>query len=194
MDNLPRPPFFAPPQDPGHRPHQIPDMHIADRHLGRLAPLHRGIDGGAGEPQFPVAGPVFQQHGGIPVLLVFEQPLHQILPVHLHRFLDLFRPGHQCPGLDLQQHAGEFDKLPHLIDRQILEHRQMGDEFAGDLGDRNLGDVDLVPLHEIEEQVHRPGKDVGCYLEFHGPVSTGAGRPAGLTQSHLPRPGGGCQC
>ena len=142
-------------------------MHIANSHLGWLATLNRRFDGGAGKPQFPVAGPVLQQHGGIPILLVFEQPLHQILPDHLHRLLGLLRPGHQRPRLDLQQHTRQLDKLPHLIDCQILKHRQMGDEFSGDLGDGHLGDVHLVALHQIEEKVHRPGKDVDCNLEFH---------------------------
>ena len=142
-------------------------MHIADGHLGWLAALDRRFDGRAGKAQFPVAGPVLQQHGGIPILLVFEQPLHQILPDHLHRFLGLFRPGHQRPRLDLQKHARQFDKLPHLIDRQIFKHRQMGDKFSGDLGDGHLGNVHLVALDQIEEQVHRPGKHVDRNLEFH---------------------------
>ena len=50
---------------------------------------------------------------------------------------------------------------------EALEHVEVGHKLRRDGGDRHLRHVHLVLLDEIEEQVHRPGKDIEVDFELH---------------------------
>ena len=167
MNDLPRAAFLPLGHHPRHSPNEIPDMHVGDRHLRRRHPTGRVIRGLPREPQFPVPGPILEHRGGVAILLVFEQPLHQVLADEFDRLLHLLGARHEGPRLDLEEHAGEIDKLAHLLDGEPLEDVEVGDELGGDGSDRHFRHIHLVLLDEIEEQVHRPGKDIEVDFELH---------------------------
>ena len=157
---------------------------------GRLT--GRRISGGdTGKPELPLAGPILKQHGGIAVLLVLQQAADELLADRLHRLFRLLGTGHEFPGLDLQEHAGQFNELTHLIDRDILDHVDVGDELLGNFCQGHLRDVHLVSLHEIEQQIHRSGEDIEGDLEFHARASHQANGTG--PRKYLPCPPATCQ-
>lgn len=62
----------------------------------------------------------------------------------------------------------------------MLEHIEVSDEFLGNLREWYLRDVDLMPLDEVEQQVHRTCENVERNLEFQAGASrlAGSGRVA----------------
>ena len=171
LNDLAGPPLLPLPHHPSQRTDEIPDVDITNRDLGRPTAEPALIDCNAGEPQLPVPGSVLEEHGSVPVLLVFQQPRDELFADRLDSLLCLLGPRHEFTRLDLQKQAGEIDKFPDLVDGEILEHVEIGDKLFGDLRERHLCDVYLVPLYEVEQQVHRPGEHVEGDLEFHARLS-----------------------
>ena len=87
-------------------------------------------------------------------LLVLEQPPHQLGPWILP--LVLPEPARQQHlRLDAQQPRRHFQVIRRLIEPQLIDDRQ---ELIGDLGDREVGDVDLVLADQMQQQIERAGK------------------------------------
>ena len=142
-------------------------MHVGDRHLGRAPSGRRLVGRMPGEPQLPLPRPILEHGRGVAVLLVLQQSLHEVLTNEFDRLLGLLGAGYEGSRLDFQEHAGELHKLPHLVDGQIFEHVEVGDELAGDHRDRHLRHIHLVFFHEVQQEVHRTGEDVEIDLELH---------------------------
>lgn len=71
------------------------------------------------------------------------------------------------PAFDFEQRASHLDEFAGRRQIELLEHSQVLDELLGDRRDRDVGDLDLVLTHQIQEQVERPAKDRQLDLKIH---------------------------
>src|SRR5262249_47906940 len=97
-----------------------------------------------------------QQLRGRLELLVFEQPAHQRLARILFRiFLRRIRTRQEHPRLDVNQRRSHHEELARHVEVQLLHQIDVGEVLLGDEGDRNVVDVDLVLLDEVQQQIER---------------------------------------
>ena len=100
--------------------------------------------------------------------------------------------GSRRDGLEVEQGRGDEQELGGLAQVPVgvggLGRLDVGDELVGDLGQGDLGDVELVLADQAEQQVERPGEVVEVHLERRR-------RPArdDPTGGQLTRPGAGRQ-
>ena len=77
--------------------------------------------------------------------------------------------GQQPGRLDVEQGGGDEQELRGLAEVPLGVEAwcapDVRDELVGDLGQRDLGDVELVLGDQPEQQVERPGEDVEVHLE-----------------------------
>ena len=84
-------------------------------------------------------------------LLVLEQPAHQlrsrVLPLVVPH-----APRQQQLRLDAEQSGRHLKVVGRLIEPQLADHRE---ELIGDFRDREIGDVELVLVDQVQQQVER---------------------------------------
>jgi len=99
-----------------------------------------------------------QQLRGRLELLVLEQPPNQRLPRILHRLIALggIRPRKQHPGLDVDQRGGHDQELADGVEVELLHQLYIFEILLSNQGDRNIVDVHLVLLNEVNQQIQRP--------------------------------------
>jgi hypothetical protein len=112
----------------------------------------------------------------LPNLLVFEQPPDQLGPRILP--VVVVQPARQQHlGLDAQQPGGHFEIVGRLVQAQVVND---GEELIRDLGDRQIGDVQLVFTNEVEQEVERPGELLELDNESRGVAKDRGGHEPGL--------------
>ena len=107
-------------------------------------------------------------------LLVFEQPFDQLRArVFVQVFLAIgIRIGReQHLRFDVNQRRGHHQKIARDGDVQLLHQLEIGQVLFGDARDRDVVDVDLVFLDQVEQQIKRPLED----LEFDTVFSQASG-------------------
>ena len=98
---------------------------------------------------------------GGPVLLVLEQAAHQLgarIALLLGGVGVLGHLGPRQEELRLHQHelGRHLEEVAGDVDVHLLHGLQRGQVGLGDPGDGDVEDVDLVLLHQVEQQVERP--------------------------------------
>ena len=68
--------------------------------------------------------------------------------------------GKEHLALDPHEGCGHDEKLAGDLDVQCLQRAEVFEILLGDPGDRDLPDLDLVLLDQVEEKVKRPRKDL----------------------------------
>ncbi len=63
--------------------------------------------------------------------------------------------GEHHPRLDGHQHAGHQDKFAGHLQIQLFHQVNVLQELLGDIRDRDVVDIELIPLDEEQEQVER---------------------------------------
>ena len=120
-------------------------------------PLGRGRHPAGEDRGDLLVGPVLQQPG--------EEQVARLEQGQVLLVLDLAR-RQQPGGLQVEQGGGHEQEVGHLVQvpaaGALLD---VGDELVGDLGQRHLGDVQLVLGDQPEQQVERPLEDVEVHLE-----------------------------
>ena len=103
---------------------------------------------------------------------VLQQPgEEQVARLDEGQVLLVLRAGlrQQPDGLEVEQGGGDEEELGRLAEVPVgvggLGGLDVGDELVGDLGQRDLGDVELVLADQAEQQVERPREDVEVHLE-----------------------------
>ena len=121
----------------------------------------------------PIAAALFEDRGGVFEPLVFQEPLDQFVPRVFQRIFDLFAARQHHPRLDLDQRAGDIEKIANGIHVELLKHGQVFEKLVGDRRDRDFDDLDLVLAHQVEQQVERPAEDVEIDEEIHASLAAG---------------------
>ena len=88
--------------------------------------------------------------------LVFQQTPHQLLPRPRGRTSTSSHRGKTCCDLISISQLATATKSPTAPDVQLLQHRQVIEILVRDGGNRNVGDLDLVLPHQIEQQSSGP--------------------------------------
>src|SRR6185295_16058963 len=97
-----------------------------------------------------------QQLGRRLELLVLEQAPHQRVARILFRiFLRRIRPRQQHARLDVDQRGRHHQELSRDVEVQLLHQVDVLEVLRRDEGDRDVVDVDLVLLDEVQQQVER---------------------------------------
>src|SRR5256885_723900 len=109
-------------------------------------------------------------------------------------------PRQQHLRLDPQQPGRHLEVVRRLVQAQLADHRE---ELIGDLGHRQIGDVELVLLDQVQQQIERPRELLQLDDEAALVLSGGGGRgrpttrrsktptrPARRLLSSWPRPQG----
>lgn len=146
-----------------HRLHGQPGESFrpdADDHLGQqLRVLRLQPDGPRIPPRLLVQPPV-EDLRDLFVRAVLQQPGEEQVPRFEERqvgfVLDL--GGGQQPGrLQIQQRRRDHQELGRLVQVPVRPHRpDVHHELIGDLGERDLGDIQLVLRDQLEEEVEGP--------------------------------------
>ena len=108
----------------------------------------------------PAAAPLLEDAGRVAILLVFQQAADELLP-RVFQFAFHFVASRQhLLRLDLDQQAGHGQEIAHGVDVQLLDQRQIFEILVGDRRDGNVGDLDLVLAHQVEQEVQRAPEHV----------------------------------
>ena len=68
------------------------------------------------------------------------------------------RPRQQHARLDLGQRRGHHQILAGELELQFLHQLDVLHVLAGDLGDRDVENVDVLPADQVQQQIERPSK------------------------------------
>ena len=79
------------------------------------------------------------------------------LQVGIARLLVFLKTRQQVRGLHVEESRGDHQELRRT--RQVRRRLHEGDEFVRHLGERHLGDVELLTRNERQEQVERTLED-----------------------------------
>ena len=103
-----------------------------------------------------------QQLGRGLELLVLEQPADERLARILFRILLRgIGPRQQHARLDVNQRRGHHEELPRDVEVQLLHQVEVVEVLLGDERDRNVVDVHLVLLDEVEQQSRAAPRNSG---------------------------------
>jgi hypothetical protein len=145
-----------------HRGQQVQRGHAAQVELGFHLGRRRQAQIGAQAGFLPLA----QGAGNLLVALIGnQQPRQLVARVFLAR-LALHRPRQQRLALDQDQSGGDHQEVGDVAQVHRLQHLEIGQELIGYLSQRHAGDIQLVALDELEQQVERAGID----RQLHGVV------------------------
>ena len=100
-----------------------------------------------------------QQLGGRLELLVLEQPAHQRVARIFLLALDAgrrFRPRQQHLRLDVNERRGHHEELAGDVEVELLHQLDRVEVLLRDERDRDVVDVHLVLLDEVQQQIERP--------------------------------------
>src|SRR6266513_4635397 len=166
----------------------LPRLHPLDHFLKRMDQLEnpnfvqrqrRFRDGDtaaiAGENPFLIERAVVQLRGGFLEFFVFDQLADQVparivlLRVFLRRLLI---EGKQAAALEINQIGRHHDELAGNIDLQFLESLEVFEVLPRDPFDRNIGNIDLVSLDQVKQEIERPFKNFELNLVVGLHVST----------------------
>ena len=115
----------------------------------------------------PLGGPFVQKLCRFFVLLVFQQLLNQPaarIVGDFDRDFFLFRIRQCQPAFDFEQRAGHHDEITGLIEvQELLQRLQIPLKLCGDLGDRQVEQIQFAPSDQKQHQVQRPG----IAIKFH---------------------------
>jgi len=99
------------------------------------------------------------------IAFVLQQPLHQFHPgVYFIAFFVGLLARQQYFGFDPHEGGCHDDKLGGQVNIHRLGLVEIGKEIVGDFGDRDIVNIELVPLNKKEQQVERAFED----REFDG--------------------------
>src|SRR5699024_141796 len=108
----------------------------------------------AGRAPLPLGKEVRDLLIGLVLQEAGEQEVAGLQQLQVGLVVDL-AAGNQAGGLQIQQRGSDEQELGDLI--QILsglgQPPGISDELVGDLGERDLGDVQLVRMNQLEQQV-----------------------------------------
>ena len=173
-------------------------------------PGRRGV---AGLPRLP---PRFQRRRGLLEPPVRQQLLHELQArvrrgggLQLRGVLRVvgggppLGGGHQRAALHLHQRRGHHQKGPGPVHVEHLDRPDVVQVLGHQPGHRDVEQVDLVPLHQVEQQVQRAGvglqldpvarRRLGGGVGSHGAGGAAAGSVAGAESGKAARrvkPGG----
>ena len=150
-------------ENPPKRADQIPDLDRLHWFFGRV---QRPLSLVARHPRItllPRAGLLVEQTRRVLEAFVLQEPRDELLTRIVERFEDFVRARQNHPRLDLHQRAGDIEEIANQIDVQGLQHLEMRQELIRDRCDRDVGDLDFVLTHQVQQQVHRPA----VHVEFH---------------------------
>ena len=115
----------------------------------------RGARGGGRHPLgelrgHPFEGAVLEQPG--------EEQVAGLEELEVELVLDL-PARQQARGLEIEQGGGDEKEARQLLEAAAPpEFGDVGEELVGDLGERDLGDVELALADESEQEVERAGE------------------------------------
>jgi len=116
----------------------------------------------------PQLGQPVQILGRLLETLVFLQPPDQF-GTRILAFLLLFLGTRQQHArLDLRQHGRHHQILGRQFQAQLAHHLDIFHVLGGDLRQRNVENVEVLPLDEVEQQVQRPLEGVEKDLQRIG--------------------------
>ena len=112
----------------------------------------------------------FELLPGVLVLLILEKPAHALGTRVLFLLQDVvFLPGRRAReqhlGLDVCERSRHHQVLARHVDAQNAHQGQVLEVLFGDEADRNVEDVELMLLNQVQEQVERPLEAGACQLE-----------------------------
>ena len=139
---------------------------------------------------------LFVEHlRGVLVFLVLEKAVDQLVARVFLPFGAGQRVGRQQHlRLDVNQHRGHIDELGRNVYIQFAELFDVCEVLAGDLGDRDIVDIDVLFADEVEQQVerafvdiaHADGKgEIALFFARVGSDQGGAGRQRGVWRDGL---------
>jgi hypothetical protein len=117
-----------------------------------------------------VVQPVLEDAGDVPEGPVLQQPGVQPVPGVPEEVVELLAllGGQQAGGLELDQGGGHHQEPGRGVEVELLDAlTEVGDEVGGDLGQVDLGHVDLPPRDQVQEQVEGPLEDLELDLVGH---------------------------
>src|SRR2546422_8230412 len=144
-------------EDVAQRVEQVGQARIAHRRLVLVAGYHRLAR--AREHVAIEHLPLAERDRDLAEALILDQLLHQLGPRVLLGLFVLARQRQQHAALDVGEGRRHDEVLARAVEvqlGQLLEHRQV---LVGDGGDGDVGDLHLVLLDEVEEQVERALED-----------------------------------
>ncbi len=98
--------------------------------------------------------------------LVFLQPADELGARIVFRSVALQgRTREQHPRLDLRQCRGHHHVLASKLELQVLHQLDVLHVLLGDLGERNVENVEILPADEIQKQVERTFERLEEYFE-----------------------------
>ena len=86
--------------------------------------------------------------------------MDQLLPRVFQLLLHFIAPRQHLLRLDLDQQAGDRQKVAHRVDIQLLQYGQVLEILVGDGRNGNVGDLHLVLAHQVEQKVQRTAEHV----------------------------------
>ena len=128
---------------------------------GHAAQVELGLQlGGRGQPQIGAQAGLLalaQRAGNLLVALISDQQAGQLVAGVFLARLALHRARQQRFALDQDQPGGNHQEVGDVAQVHGLEDFQVRQELVGDLGQRHAGDIQLVALDELEQQIERAG-------------------------------------
>jgi hypothetical protein len=98
---------------------------------------------------------VLEKKRSLLVLLVLQKLQDELESWIFELFLFLFREinGQELARLDLHEPGSDHEKLPASVWIETAEDLNVGQELLGDAPDRDIEDIDLILLDEVQEEV-----------------------------------------
>src|SRR5690606_13486845 len=79
--------------------------------------------------------------------------------------------GEDGLALPVEQGGGEEEELRGHLEVHLLHEADVGQVLIGDLRDRHLGDIQLVALDEVEQEIERAFEAVEADRDRHALVA-----------------------
>jgi hypothetical protein len=119
--------------------------------------------GGDIAPGFQLLAPVLQKAQVAEdalILFIFQQVLYQFLTgVNFIALLIFFGAGQQHLGFDAHERGRRQNEFTRYFHVELLELGDIIHEIVGDLKDRDVMDIQLIPLNKEKQQIKRAFKE-----------------------------------
>jgi hypothetical protein len=121
------------------QPDHIPVMHLGARHHGVAFQPGQGVD----------------FLGGLLVALVLHEPANQIGARIVFFVLAGRRARQQHPRFDLREDRRHHQIVGGQLEAQFVHHFDVAHVLPGDLGHRNVEDIEVLSTDQVQQEVQR---------------------------------------